>query len=275
MTIRGLGLSLLLVLASCRRPKPALPDDAPPAPPDASETRTVRIPDETRELIVALVPSWDATTATLTHWRRDGGAWIPLAAPWPAVIGHGGAAWGSGLHGAGAPDRRRGPVKREGDGRSPAGMFAIGPTFGYAPAPPPGARVAYTAVTPTWRCVDDPASTHYNRVLDEATVARDWSSAEDMRRDDALYQWVVEVRHNPAAAPGGGSCIFLHAWSGPGTTTTGCTAMATPDLERMIAVLDPGARPVLVLLPADEAAALAEAWGLPQPLGPIGAPASH
>ena len=51
-----------------------------------------------------------------------------------------------------------------------------------------------------------------------------------MRRDDALYTWVVEVRHNPAAIPGGGSCIFLHVWDGPADTTVGCTAMPEPTL---------------------------------------------
>lgn len=234
---------------------------------DAADDRTVRIPDETRELVVAVVADWDATDATLTHWRRTGAAWSAVGAPWPAVIGGNGAAWGQGLHGDGAPAGRSGPVKREGDGRSPAGVFALGPTFGYAAAAPAGARVAYTAVTPSWRCVDDPASAHYNRVVDEATVAKDWASAEDLRRDDELYRWVVEVRHNAGATPGGGSCIFLHVWRGPGGGTAGCTAMPARALERLIAGLDPAARPAFVLLPAAEVAALGPAWGLP-PVAP-------
>lgn len=258
---------MALALAACKPGKsPAPAADArlaPAAAIDASGERTVRIPDETRELVLAVIADWDATDATVTRWRRAGAGWTQVGAAWPAVIGASGAAWGRGLHGDGSPAGRGGPVKREGDGRSPAGMFAIGPVFGYDAAPPAGARVAYTAVTPRWRCVDDPASVHYNRVLDEATVARDWASAEDMRRDDELYRWVVEVRHNAAAAPGGGSCIFFHVWSGPGSATAGCTAMERPALEALIAGLDPAARPLYVLLPAAEADALRAAWGLP------------
>jgi L,D-peptidoglycan transpeptidase YkuD (ErfK/YbiS/YcfS/YnhG family) len=91
-----------------------------------------------------------------------------------------------------------------------------------------------------------------------------------MRRDDDLYAWVVEVDHNAAShaahdaappVPGGGSCIFLHVWDGPGSVTAGCTAMAEPALAASIAWLRPGA--VYVLLPRDEHAALAGAWQLP------------
>ncbi len=277
----ALAIALIVAAIGCKRSGPPAPavvaavdapvagvDAAAAAASDASGTRTVRIPDDTRELVVAVVPGWDATAATLTHWRRDdGGAWSAVGGAWPAVIGARGAAWGRGVHGDGAPDGRAGPRKREGDGRSPAGIFAIGPAFGYAAAPLPASRVAYTAVTPTWRCVDDPKSAHYNRVLDEAGVVKDWTSAEDMKRGDALYQWVVEVGHNAAAAPGDGSCIFLHVWSGPGSGTAGCTAMARPALERLLVALDPAARPMFVLLPAAEVAALGSAWGLP-PIAP-------
>lgn len=269
------ALACVVAIAACKRG--ATPREEPPAAaavdaaaaldaaPDApSGSRTVRIPDETRALVVAVVPGWDATDATVTHWRRaPGGDWAAVGASWPAVIGRAGAAWGRGLHGDGPPTGRDGPRKVEGDGRSPAGLFAIGPAFGYAASPPRGARLPYTPVTDTWRCVDDPASAHYNRILDEAKVAPDWSSAEDMRRPDELYRWVVELHHNAEAAPRGGSCIFFHLWSGPGTSTVGCTAMAASDLERLLVALDPADRPVFVLLPAAEHAALAAAWGLP------------
>ncbi|MBZ0233219.1 MAG: hypothetical protein K8M05_12885 [Deltaproteobacteria bacterium] len=168
-----------------------------------------------------------------------------------------------GLHGDGAPAGRPGPLKQEGDGKSPAGIFALGPAFGYAPAAPAGARIPYTPVDARWRCVDDPTSAVYNRILDERTVTRDWSSAEDMRRADALYAWVVEVGHNRAAVPGGGSCIFLHVWGGPGDPTVGCTAMDHDVLASLLTTLDPAANPVLVQLPAAEYDALAPTWRLP------------
>jgi D-alanyl-D-alanine dipeptidase len=156
---------------------------------------------------------------------------------------------------------RPGPVKREGDGRSPAGAFAMRGSYGYAKAPPPGTRLSYVPLDERWKCVDDPASKHYDRILDRTTVAPDWKSAEEMRRADELYAWVVDVAHNPAHAPGAGSCIFLHVWRGEGSATAGCTAMDERKLAALLATLDPSA--VFVLLPRAEYEALAPAWGLP------------
>ena len=239
--------------------------DAGAAAVDAAEVAAgVRIPDEARQLIVVEAAGWNTTRATIARWQREPGQpWQAVSGPDPAILGYAGAAWGRGLHGDGAPAGRSGPVKREGDGRSPAGIFALGPAYGYAAAPPPGTRARYTRSSDTLRCVDDGASKHYNQIVDEATVASDWNSAEDLRRGDAQYTWVVDVRHNAAAVPEGGSCIFLHVWSGPKGKTTGCTAMAEPVMNALLAGLDPAARPVLVLLPASERAALAAAWGLP------------
>jgi L,D-peptidoglycan transpeptidase YkuD (ErfK/YbiS/YcfS/YnhG family) len=228
---------------------------------------SVRIPDSTMQLLVATTASWDATDATLRLWQRASASapWEPVGDAWPAVVGRTGLAWGRGLHGDGPPSGRPGPLKHEGDGTSPAGIFALGPTYGYAAAPPPGARLPYTTATSTWRCVDDPASTHYTRLLDERTVTIDWTSREDLRRDDDAYRWIIDVRHNPAAVAGGGSCIFLHVWSGPGTSTAGCTAMAEPILTSLLTRLEPAAQPLYVILPAAEYTALAPIWHLPRP----------
>ena len=84
------------------------------------------------------------------------------------------------------------------------------------------------------QCVDDAASDHYTQIVDRKQVASDWQSAEEMRRDDGLYEWVLDVAHNPDAKPGAGSCIFLHVWSGPESTTVGCTAMEKPRLEALL-----------------------------------------
>jgi D-alanyl-D-alanine dipeptidase len=231
------------------------------------------IPADAKELIVAIVDGWDATRATLRRFRRAGAGagasagagagadWKLDGEPWPGVVGKSGSGWGTGLHGAGAPAGRGGPVKREGDSKSPAGAFALRGSYGYAKAPPKGAHLPYVSVDERWQCVDDPASAHYDRILDRTTVEPDWKSAEEMRRKDALYTWVVDVAHNPTRAPGAGSCIFLHVWRGESSGTAGCTAMDERRLARLIATLDPSA--VFVLLPRAEYEALAPAWTLP------------
>jgi L,D-peptidoglycan transpeptidase YkuD (ErfK/YbiS/YcfS/YnhG family) len=222
------------------------------------------VPAGSRQLLLSTSAAWDATRALVQAYeRKDAGApWAPLGPPAEASLGRAGLGWGRGLH----PPAASGPQKREGDGRSPAGVFALRLATGYGAEPPAGTRLPYRVATPTLRCVDDPRSRRYNQLVDEAEVEKDWTSAEDMRRADALYRLVVWVGHNDAPAePGGGSCIFLHLRDTPGAVTSGCTAFDPEAIERLIAWLDPAAHPVLVQLPEAEYRARAAAWGLPEP----------
>src|SRR6185437_16772052 len=75
------------------------------------------------QMILVTVPDWNTIEGTLRTYQRDhGGAWREVGAVRPVVIGKSGAAWGIGL----SPAQHDGPQKREGDGRSPAGVFRIG-----------------------------------------------------------------------------------------------------------------------------------------------------
>jgi D-alanyl-D-alanine dipeptidase len=170
-------------------------------------------------------------------------------------------AWGSGLHGGVIGE---GPVKQEGDGRSPAGVFSLGSAFGYAPPERAGEmKSPYIQAVATLECVDDPQSAHYNRIVDRAGVENpDWKSSERMLRDDDQYRWGVVVEHNAKGAPGCGSCVFMHIWEAPGTGTSGCSAMSLSSMERLLRWLDAGKRPILVQLPRAEFERLREVWGL-------------
>jgi L,D-peptidoglycan transpeptidase YkuD (ErfK/YbiS/YcfS/YnhG family) len=240
-----------------------LPQPTAPAAPAAPSTV---IPAATHQLITAITDSWTSTHATLQVWTRTaGGTWTArAAAPWPAVLGRDGSAWGVGLHGAGAPAGRDGAVKTEGDGKSPAGMFAIRSAYGYADEPPKDTKLDYTSTgRGDLECVDDPASEHYASIVDRKQVAADWESSESLLIDDNQYKWIIDVAHNPERKPRAGSCIFLHVWGGPETTTSGCTAMQAKSLEELLRTLDPESKPVYVLLPRADYDALAVAWGLP------------
>jgi L,D-peptidoglycan transpeptidase YkuD (ErfK/YbiS/YcfS/YnhG family) len=260
--VRGIVLAAAVAGACGHGGQAPAPDPGPRASVRDLATKAVRGELASTQLVTAVTDGWDATHATLRLWSRATDGWHPVGEAWPAVIGKSGAAWGIGLHGRGAPPGRDGPVKREGDGRSPAGRFALTRSFGYAAAPPAATAVPYTQTDASWFCVDDPGSRHYGEILRRAAGA-DWTSAEPMRRDDAAYTWVIEVAHNAGHEAGGGSCIFLHVWAGPDSTTVGCTAMAEPALARLLAALRPEAHPQLVLLPRAEYDALAVSWGLP------------
>ena len=161
-----------------------------------------------------------------------------------------------------------GPEKHEGDGCAPAGIFAITALFGYADPDTPFARAAKLpclCATRDLKCIDDPASAHYNRIVDQTAIARpDWVSCEDMLRGDERYAVGAVVGHNcDPVVPGAGSCIFLHVWEAPGVPTAGCTAMSLADMTEISAWLDGAAPPLLVQLPQAEYECCREAWGLP------------
>lgn len=250
------ALLLLLVVAACDR-KTAAPPPASTSTAVTSRTGFV-IPKQTKQLVTAVVEDWTSTHAQLTLWQRTLGGWERVGESWPAVLGKAGSAWGVGL----GPAGRDGPVKKEGDMKSPAGVFAFRTAYGYADDAPKTWHMPYEQSTDL-ECVDDPASDHYTKIVDRKQVASDWQSAEQMRREDALYEWVLDVAHNPDGKPGLGSCIFLHVWSDPESTTAGCTAMERPKLETLLSKLDPANQPLYVLLPRTEYRAVAPLWGLP------------
>ncbi len=146
-------------------------------------------------------------------------------------------------------------------------IFAISAVFGYAgpdSALARRARLPYLAATADLKAIDDPASVHYNRIVDQSAVTPDWASCEDMRRTDQRYEVGAVVGHNAEPPlPGAGSCIFLHVWAAPGVPTAGCTAMALADMSEIAGWLDGAAAPLLVQLPQAEYVRRAADWGLP------------
>ena len=220
------------------------------------------------QLLVVTTADWNDVQGTLQRYERSrsGGKWKPIGTAIPVVVGKNGLGWGSGIDLTDVGDLRLpgDPVKREGDGKAPAGIFQLGSAFGYASQEQPGWRMPYISLTPSVECVDDPSSKSYNRVLDGSTVPRDWNSSEHMRREDELYRWGIVVDHNsdPPRA-GEGSCIFLHIWRGPGQGTVGCTAMPREQLESLLAWLDPARKPLLVQAPASQYKQLKQRLHLP------------
>jgi len=205
---------------------------------------------DSRQCVLVLAPNWSSTTGILHTFERASAAgdWKVRGNAIPVVLGKNGLGWGLGLVDA---KSHAGPRKIEGDNKVPAGIFRLGPAFGYSPAPSASwIKLHYVPLTKTTEGVDDPRSHYYNQLVDRSKVARvDWRSSERMRRTDDLYKWGIFVAHNAAAAPGAGSCIFMHIWKNSTTPTTGCTAMAERDLVQLLRWLDPAAQPVLVQMP--------------------------
>jgi L,D-peptidoglycan transpeptidase YkuD (ErfK/YbiS/YcfS/YnhG family) len=222
------------------------------------------------QLVVVTTDGWDATQGTLQAFERTAQGWQPHGAAFDVAVGRSGSAWGEGLH----PTQSGTPQKREGDGRSPAGIFAIGPAFGYAPRLTSG--LPYQPMRDTSYCMDVPDSAYYNRIVDADVVGAEAvaGSTEPMRLDlhnkgDRRYREGFVIEHNPKATPGGGSCIFAHLWRTPGEATAGCTAMEPARMTKLLAWLNASAQPRFVLLPRAEYQRLQADWQLPGLAGSV------
>ncbi|GGD75000.1 L,D-transpeptidase family protein [Lacimicrobium alkaliphilum] len=221
-----------------------------------------QVPDETQQLVVVTTDDWDGITGTLQTYVRTDNGWEAQPYSSGVTIGRTGSAWGIGLHPA-----QPGQQKKEGDGKAPAGIFALTSGFGYEALS--GLEIPYQQMQGSHYCMDVNDSAYYNQIVDASVVGEDAveGSSEGMRRDlhygDELYRQGVFVAHNPKNVPGAGSCIFLHLWRGDDKPTAGCTAMPAEVMDKLIRWLDADDAPAMVLLPRGEYIKRQSAWGLP------------
>lgn len=130
--------------------------------------------------------------------------------------------------------------KREGDGGTPVGTFAMHRVL-YRPdrlptAPQTALPVAPVAPDDGW--CDDPGHPDYNKPVQLPHPA----SCERLWREDAVYDVIVILGHNDSPpVPGQGSAIFLHV-ARPGLVPTeGCVALPLTDLLDVLELCGPGA----------------------------------
>jgi D-alanyl-D-alanine dipeptidase len=230
---------------------------------DAQSTASVRGSlAVSQQMVVVTASDWKATTGWLRRFERSAQGWEIDGPPLPVVLGRGGLGWGRGAH----PLPQSGPQKKEGDGRSPAGIFSLPYAFGYAaPDSVREIKLPYVQCTASLECVDDTNSSYYNVIVDRRSVdAPDWKSSEKMRMTNGEYRLGIFVDHNTSPAqPGAGSCVFLHIWKGSDVPTSGCSAMSDGAMESLLGWLDAQAHPVLVQLPEAEYQRFQTAWQLP------------
>lgn len=134
--------------------------------------------------------------------------------------------------------------KREGDGHTPAGLYALPFAFGYAPTIVSAMPYRESTADIIW--VDDPSAPDYNRWTTRS--ASQAKSFEVMRRDDGQYEIGLVIAYNmEPPTPGAGSAIFLHVWKAPGAFTSGCVAVEKGTLDVLLARLDPAKEPRILI----------------------------
>ena len=122
--------------------------------------------------------------------------------------------------------------KREGDGATPAGIWAFRRAL-FRPdrLAAPGTALALSPITPQDGWCDDPSDPLYNRPVTLPFAA----GHETLWRNDALYDLIVVLGHNddPPVA-GHGSAIFLHVAAPDYAPTEGCVALSREDLLTVV-----------------------------------------
>lgn len=228
------------------------------------------IPVDTRQMILVLTDSITSTSGYLYRFERpeSKGKWLQIGNTIPIVLGRNGLAWGRGLS---SIDSSKLPIKTEGDGKSPAGVFTLSSAFGYAWSDEmKGLKIPYLHITEMSECIDDIKSEHYNEIVLRNGIEKvDWQSSEKMYFADIWYEQgiIVDQNINPIIK-GGGSCIFLHNWSDPNETTAGCTEMDPVNMKEIIYWLDASANPVLVQLTQQLYNDYQQSWELPKAIQP-------
>jgi D-alanyl-D-alanine dipeptidase len=204
-------------------------------------------PLRAEQLIIVTTDHWDSIHAQLFAFEKRKGEW-KLEFSFGAVVGKKGMAIGNGIRKISVIGA---PSKKEGDMKSPAGIFLLGPAFGYAPDTETGwMHIPYIRVTDALICVDDPLSVRYNKMIKSDTVEKDWNTNENMHRKGGDYKWGVFVQQNfSPVRTGMGSCVFLHIWEDESKGTAGCTAMEEKNILRLLKWIRADKNPLLVQVP--------------------------
>jgi len=196
----------------------------------------------TKQLIVVYTKNWSTPNGMLQRYEKKGKKWQKTGKVLDVKLGRNGLGWGLGLHSIPINAKH---IKKEGDGKAPAGIFTLKQAFGYQPFV---VDYPYEVYKSTNHCVDDVNSKFYNKIVNSLKIKKDYKSFEHMKFSKNYYKYGIVVNHNGIddkvyVKKGAGSCIFMHIKEVP---TAGCTVMRENEMKNLIQWLDPDKDPLLV-----------------------------
>lgn len=212
-----------------------------------SYANTISIPKDTQQLLVITADNWETKYASLKRYEKVGNKWQQVGKKIEVIIGRNGMGWGLGEH---EVPKDAKIIKREGDGKTPAGLFRLGHGFGYGEF-----KIAFPYATYNTRhfhCVDDSTSKYYNQIVDSRKIIRDYNSHEFMLLKNDFYKYGITVAHNPNNIPQMGSCIFLHLKKPNDVASSGCSMMSEEELKEILKWLRKEHKPMLLQLPKNQ-----------------------
>ena len=133
--------------------------------------------------------------------------------------------------------------KREGDGGTPRGTFYPRRLWWRSDRHlRPQTMLPARPIRPEDAWCEDPSSRHYNQPI---RLERE-RGGDRLRRDDHLYDFIVEIDHNSSPRIAGrGSAVFLHLARENFSPTAGCVSMTKASMLRLLARLGPETKIVI------------------------------
>ncbi|QHQ61074.1 L,D-transpeptidase family protein [Anaerocolumna sedimenticola] len=184
-----------------------------------------------KQVIIVSVDKANNTTANVSFYSKDkNGQWILDF----STIGY------IGKNGIGKT--------KEGDNKTPIGLFNFTAAFGVA-SKPGNAKVPYVKVNETHWLVSDSNSKYYNRFVSTSKskdgysqtqeVVKDWDSSygEQLYNYPKAYKYSLILNYNPGNVPHKGSAIFLHCYTN-NKYTAGCVAIPESKMKYLLQKLD-------------------------------------
>ena len=128
-------------------------------------------------------------------------------------------------------------LKKEGDGKSPVGIWALGQGYYRSDRQVrPQTSLPLTPLRKGWGWCETAGDRNYNRMVDMPYA----TSHEELWRNDRLYDIVIETSHNRRPrVQGRGSAIFFHLARPDYGATAGCIALSLKDMRKILAFCSP------------------------------------
>ena len=177
--------------------------------PHPSPAWVAKLPQAQNATQMFIVAGVGQTTATVSMHKKVGQDWIEIMTT-PGFIG------------------REGLDKtKEGDEKTPLGVFKFNRAFGIAKDP--GCQIPYLKVDEyTYWSADMRKGKKYNQLVDIREIKDlDQVASEHIIEYTRPYQYALNISYNEEGTPGVGSAIFLHCFGASNPYTGGCVAIPT------------------------------------------------
>ena len=132
--------------------------------------------------------------------------------------------------------------KKEGDQKTPKGIYSLGQAFGIRKNP--GTNMPYIKVNRYHYWCSDSGSIYYNQLIrTDQTGHR--CRGEHLIDYKKVYNYAIHIEYNKKGKPGKGSAIFLHC--SKGRATAGCVAIPEKYMKKILKRLTPEANPKILI----------------------------